>query len=413
MSLGSPSAVPTTTEPGLWRNRSFWVLALGTAISLAGDALYALVIPLWVVRATGSSAAYAAVSATASVITLLVSPLAGTFADRTDRRRLMIGADVTRALIVAALSVFMLRGSASMGQIIVAASLLSIAASFFSPAYAAALTGLVHPADLTQALSTFQLLRQVIMLSGPALAGLIVSRVGDSAALGLDAATFVISAVCVCLVRLNWAPRPPRAHKPFWRDFMDGITTLTGNRVLIRTVLLSSGVNLVGGFFAVLLPVVAIRDLRLTAAQYGLFNTVNPAGVVLGMALLSVFAKRVQHRGRFMLWSLLSMGVTNALMGVASDLSMFLVLLFLGGVTFGVGNVMFAGLYRELVRQEHQGRFFGMLGTLSQILFPIGITLAGVLGDIMSAFWVLGIGGILIVALSLWGFATPGLRDLR
>lgn len=325
----------------------------------------------------------------------------------------MIQADITRAVIVAALALLMVRGSASTWLIIIAASLLSIAASFFSPAYAAALSGLVHPADLTQALSTFQLIRQAIMLSGPALAGFVVSKIGDSAALGLDAATFVISAACIYVIRLNWAPRPPRDHKPFWRDFMDGVTTLTGNPVLIRTVLLSSGVNLVGGFFAVLLPVIAVRNLHLTAAQYGLFNTVNPAGAVLGMAILSVFAKRIGHRGCFMLWSLLSMGAVNALMGLASDLRMFLVLLFLGGLTFGLGNVMFAGLYRELVRQEHQGRFFGMLGTLSQILFPVGITVAGVLGDIMSPFWVLGIGGVLIVALSLWGFATPGLRDLR
>lgn len=412
MSMTSPN-VQELLEPGIRRNESFWILVIGTAISLAGDALYTLVIPLWILRTTGSSGAYAAVSGVSSAVTLLVSPFAGTFADRTDRRRVMVGADLARALIVLSLAALITRGLTQIWPVVAVVTLLSTASSFFSPAYAAALSGLVHPNDLTQALSAFQLLRQVTMLSGPAVAGLIVSRAGNSAALALDAATFLVSAGCVYAIRLRWAPRPPKERKAFWHDFSEGVSTLTGSSVLIRTVLLSAGVNLVGGFFVILLPVVAIRELHLTTTQFGLFNTINPAGVVLGMVALSLFGKRVGQRGRFMLWCMLLMGIANTLMGTTKVVGVFLGLLFVGGLTFGLGNVMFAGLYRELVPKEQQGRFFGMLSTLNQALVPVGIAIAGVLGDLMSPFIVLGIGGIVVVTLSMWGFTTPGLRDLK
>ena len=413
MSLQIEAPASSVPEPGLWRNLSFITLALGTAVSLAGDALYTLVIPLWIIQATGSSSACAAVYGTASLVTLLVSPVAGTFADRNDRRRVMIVADTVRTLVLILLAVFMWRGSPALWHLTLAAASLSVAAAFFSPAYAAALSGLVHPKDLTQALAIFQLLRQVIMLTGSAMAGVLVSVAGNGTALCLDAGSFVVSALCICVIRLHWAHRPTRERKPFWRDLTDGVTTLVGNRVLVRTVVLGAGVNLVGGFFVVLLPVAAIRELHLAAVQYGLLNTANPAGIVAGMTILSLLAKRIEHRGRFMLWCLLAMGMVNALMGLLTNLWAFAALLFLGGLTFGLGNVMFASLYRELVPQEQQGRFFGMLGTLSQILVPVGITVGGVLGDHMSPFGVFGLGGTLIVCLALWGFMTPGLRNLR
>lgn len=407
--------IPTTTlsAPGLLRNRPFQLLFAGMAISVAGDALYAIALPVWVMQSTGSAGAMALVSGSATAVRLLSAPFAGTVADRSDRRRLMIAADLAQGVVLLLLALAFGTGLGRFGLLVAGAVLLSLAGAFFSPAYAAAQTGLVHPTDLTRALSLFQMMRQAIAFGGPALAGMAVGWLGHAGALALDGLTFLLSAACLLAVRLHWAPAPPRERRPFWQDFHSGIEIVVGDQIIRRTVLLGSGVNLAGAAFAVLLPAIGLREMGLDPATYGLFQIVSPAGVMLGMAVLTAVASRISHRGRFMLLGLIFMGGTNVAMGWAGGPVTFLVLLFLGGFAFGLTNLMFADIWRRLVPQEQQGRFFGMQGALNQSLMPLGLAVAGVLADRFSPYSVAAGAGALVVALALWGLSGPGLRDLR
>lgn len=397
---------------GLMRNRSFFLVFAGMTVSLLGDALYALALPFWVLDATGSGGAVALFQALGSLVSLLVSPLAGTFADRADRRAIMIAADLVRAGAVGAAAIFMLTGQAGFGHVLATGALLAGAGVFFTPAYAAAQSGLVHPDDLTRSLSLFQMMHQIVAMAGPSLAGVLVTQVGTAPALGLDAATFAFSAVCIAAVRLRWAPRPPRERRPFWADFRAGLTTIANHPVLRRTVVLTCGVNAAGAMFGVLLPVIARQEWHLSLTQYGLWGSASPAGVFLGLTIVTAAAKRIRSRGRFMLQALLAMGLVNLAMGWGSGFWAFTVLLFLGGLTFGLSNVMFAALYRVLVPQEQQGRFFGLLGSINQALQPLGAALAAVLADQVSPFAGAAVAGGIVVALAVWGLSGPGLRDV-
>lgn len=397
---------------GLIRNRSFLLVFVGMAVSLLGDALYALALPVWVLDATGSAGAVALLNGLGSVASLLLSPLSGTVADRSDRRRIMIAADLVRAGAVGAAAIFMLSGQAGFGHVLATGAVLSGASVFFTPAYAASQSGLVHPNDLTRSLSLFQMMRQVIALAGPSLAGLLVARTGAATALGLDAATFALSAVCIAAATLRWAPRPPRERRPFWTDFRAGLSVVADHPVLRRTFVLSCGVNAAGAMFGVLLPVIALREWQLSPMQYGVWGTASPAGIMLGLAMVTAAGKRIRARGRFMLRALLAMGLVNLAMGWGSGFWAFTVLLFLGGLTFGLSNVMFAALYRVLVPQEQQGRFFGLLGSVNQALQPVGAALAGVLATQVSPFAGAAVAGGIVVALAAWGLSGPGLRDV-
>lgn len=407
MALTTPAA-----GPGLLRNRSFLLLFTGMAVSLLGDALYAIVLPVWVMQATGSAGAMALLSTTATVTGLLIAPLAGAVADRLDRRGVMLAADLVRALLLALLALLFWAGAAHLIPLLVGVALLAAAGAFFSPAYAAAQTGLVHPGDLTRALSLFQVMRQAIAFVGPALAGAVVGLTGSAGALALDGLTFLLSAACLLGVRLRWAPAPPRERRPFWQDFAAGLGLIAGSRVILRTLTLAAGVNLAGAGFSLLLPVIALREMGLKPEGYGLFLVVSPAGVMLGMLLVTAVAGRITARGRFMLLALLGMGLSNMAMGWATQPLPFLLLLFLGGFTFGLSNPLFADIWRRLIPPEQQGRFFGMQSALVQGLMPLGFTLAGVLADRFAPYSVAAGAGGLVVLLALWALSGPGLRDI-
>jgi len=411
VSLGSGST--TQTEAGLWRNSGFALLLLGTATSLLGDSLYAIVLSWWILTATGLAKASALVSLVGSIVLITLSPIAGTIADRTDRRRVMIIADISRSLLVGILAVLMWRQQIGIVQLAVMAGFLAAAGAFFTPAYSAAMTGLVHPNDLTAALSIFQLLRQCVLMIGLSVAGVLVSFTGNALALLLDALSFLVSAGAIAMIRLHWAPRPPKKRKPFWGDFRAGLQTIFGNDRLVRILLLSVGVNLAGGTFAVLLPVIGIREMGLSRAQYGLLTSMNPAGLVIGTLILTFLSKYLAHRGVFMLHSLLVMGLINVAMAWAVTPVSFGALLFAAGLAFGLSNVMFATIFRSIIPQDQQGRFFGMYGPLNQVLMPVGLALGGVLGDAMSPFIVAGIVGAAVALLALWGLTARGLRDIK
>ncbi len=389
------------------------VVLAAMGVSHLGHALYQLVVPLWILQTTGSAGYVGALNAISIAVRLLVTPVAGTVADRADRRAVMASANLARALVLAALALAFWRGTNQIGILLGAGAALAVAGAFFAPAYAAAQASLVHPQDLTRALSLWQMLRDAITFAGPSVAGLVVAAIGHAGALAANGATYLVAAVCVLGVQLRWAPPPPKARRPFWRDFAGGLALFTGSPVILRTVILGAGVNLAGSAFAVLLPVIAARELGLSPVLYGLVHMINPAGVMLGMFMLTAVAHRIRHRGPFMLRSLLLMGLTNAAMGWATHPVPFLALLFLGGLFFGLQNVLLLDLWRRIVPPEKQGRFFGMHTTLNEVLMPVGYGVTGFLADWISPYAIAGGAGLLVVALAVWGITGPGLRDVR
>lgn len=411
--MESSVSVDPQHQPGLLRNRAFLLVLGGMAVSQLGTSLYQMVAPVWVIQTTGSAGSIAAMTGISTVIRLLAAPVAGTVADRSDRRLVMASASLAQALIVSSLAAAFWSGFDPFRLLLIGSASLALAGAFFSPAYAAAQTGLVHPQDLTRALTIWQMVRQTIALVGPAAAGVVVTAFGPAWALAANGVTYLVSALCVLVIRLHWAPAPVRDRRPFWRDFADGLTVITGSPIVRRTVILGAGVNLAGSAFAVLLPVIALREMGLSPAVYGLFQVVNPSGIMAGMVALTAFAHRITRRGRFMLHALLLMGLSNVAMGWTTRSAFFLMLLFAGGVLFGLQNVLFADLWRRLVPQEQQGRFFGMQGSLNQALAPVGMAAAGFLADRFSPYHIAGGAGLLVVALAVWGLMGPGLRSIR
>lgn len=396
---------------GLLRNRSFLLVLTGMTLSLVGDAFFALAMPLVVLGGGGSPGLLAGLQSIRSVLNIGLAPLAGTVADRSDRRRLMLTADLVRGLVLVGLVVVLARGGGVL-YLAAAVTLMELSALFFGPAYAAAQGALVHPDDLPRAISLFQLGQQGVAVIGPALAGIVIAWLGPVGAVGLDALSFFLSAVALALARLGWERRRGGAKAPFWVDLREGISLLTGSPVIQRILLLSVGINFAGAAFGVLMPVIAIRTLGLQGRALGMLYAVNPAGMVVGLLILAVVGKRVTKRGRVSLWGLIGMGLFNLAIGWVGAPIPYGLLLFGSGLCFGVANSLLFSIYRILIPREQQGRYFGLSGSLGRMLMPVGAGLAGWAVGVVSPFTVAAWMGALVVALSLWALGRPGLRDV-
>ena len=173
-------------------------------MSFAGDMAFLVAIGWYVTTLTGSAGSLGLVLALQSAALLTTLLIGGVIADRYPRRRLMIGSDLARALLVGVLAALDATGRLSFTAILVLVALIGLADGFFQPAFGGIVPLVVEQPFLASANSMLNVARQTAAIGGPALAALVYGTAGSTTVFALDAASFVFSAA------LLWRARPRR-----------------------------------------------------------------------------------------------------------------------------------------------------------------------------------------------------------
>jgi MFS family permease len=192
----------------LGRHRDFRLLWSGETVSLTGSAISTVVeLPLVAVEQLGAGPfAVGGITAAVWLPWLLVGLPAGVWIDRVTRRPVMLGADVVSMLAFASVPVAAWLGVLSLVQMVVVALVSGAARVGFETAYEAYLPSLLDPADLSEGNATLQTSSASSLVVDPSIAGGLAAAVGAVLGLLVDAATFVISAVCLLLIRYREPP---------------------------------------------------------------------------------------------------------------------------------------------------------------------------------------------------------------
>lgn len=200
MDATSPRAVP-----------GFVALWLGTGVSALGTFVGSLALSFALVQTLDASPAWvAAIGVVQLLAGIVASPFAGVLADRHRRRTLMVGADVVRAVAVASLPIAHAAGVLQLWMAAVVAAITGMANHVFNAAYASHLPRLVGRERIVRANATIAATVSVAEVAGFAAAGWLVDLLDAPNALVVDAASFVVSAVCILAIR---APEPVRAAR--------------------------------------------------------------------------------------------------------------------------------------------------------------------------------------------------------
>lgn len=400
-----------TAEESLWRNRTFLTIWVGHTISVLGDGFHSVAVGLLLLQRTGSATALSAVLAVRVAAMILLGPFAGTFADRVDRRRLMIITDLLRAgLVLALLLLLLLPGSTlPLVPIVIGLTLLIHAAgAFFQPAFGASLVQVVSPGTLGRANSLLQLTDTVAGVAGPALGGMAVGLIGPVGALSVDSASFLLSAVALLLVRFA---SPARAgEQRFMADLKEGLAFLRRQPVILGVMLLGPLFSLFGAAHALLMPVIALRLWAVTPLEFGLLESAWPLGTGVAALLLTLGASRIKQNGPLLVGAFAAAGLVEIAAALAPRVSIAITLLVVGAFATGLGLVIMRLLLRSLVPPEMQGRAFGLYGSAANAAYPLGALVAGLLGDWLSPVAVAAACGLGFFLTALAGWANPSLR---
>jgi MFS family permease len=391
------------------RQRNFALLWFGGLISMAGDWVLRIGLPLYIYQLTGSTLATGIMFMAGMLPSLLLGSVAGVFVDRWDRKRTMVIAN--GLLAVSLLPLLLVRSVEWVWIAYIAAFVQSCIAQFFDPAESAMLPLLVGEEDLPTANALNALNNNLARLIGPAVGGVVLAVGGLTAVALVDAASFGIAAAMIALItadgraaRAEGAPAPATTGAPWlavWREWLEGLRIVVQTRTVAIIFLLLAITSLGEGVISVLFAPFVSKIIGGGGTEFGAIASAQAVGGLIGGALIGEVARRVRP-GRLIgvcgiLFGLIDLAIFNyPIFGVVLVL---MVLVGLPGVGFSTGVTT---LLQTGTANQYLGRVFGALGTTSSLLALIGAGLASVLGDRIGIVPVLNLqGGGYILAGSL------------
>lgn len=410
----SKEAVAKTMAVSIWRNRTFLAVFASYSLSLLGNTFHSIALNLWTLQTTGSAKLMSLVLITHLVVSMLLGPIAGTIADRVNRRKLMWATDLFRFVIVALIALFMNIPGIPFAFILILTALVAIAGSFRTPAFQASLVEVVGKSGVTQAVAAISVSDNMVRIGGFAAGGIAVAAFGGPFAVAIDATTFLISGILLLLAGkfpFQQQERLNEAMPSFRSDFTEGLRTVWQNRFIRGAVLL---LPIVMFFFLstfMLIQVMAVQVWNASPFIFGLLEACIPLGYVVGSLFIMKFDNQLKRRGVWMLGSIVLLGPCFILIAQSASAVWALPLIMLVGLLFSFSTTIISIILRITIEPELQGRVFGLLGTMTSIAPPLGLAIFSVLSDRYGPAIVITFSGIAMLAASL--LAAMTMKSIR
>jgi MFS family permease len=386
-------------------NRDFNLYWSGVVLSQIGTRGTVAATLYQVYDLTGSIAQTGLVGAAQALALLVLSPLGGVYADRADRRRLLQWAQGVALLVAAALTALTLTGAVQTWQVILSVVLTTAAATFDQPARQALIPAMVPRGQLPQAFALLNPSRELAVLVGPALAGVLIAVRGPGLMYAVDAATYAVLVVVLGILRIPKVTREGPTGS-VWQQILEGARFVSGRRIIWMLMSLDLVATLFGAY-RVVLPALSRDVLHVGPTGYGLLSSAPSAGALL--ATYTVF-RVVQHRRRLGSVLLVStIGYGAAVVALAQ--ARFLVLALLAGLLIGAFDAMATTIRHAAVQLETPDEIRGRVSSIYQMSSrggpALGDTLVGALAGALGPVTALSVGGALAAGYASAYLARP------
>jgi MFS family permease len=380
------TALTQRLRPHLPGGRPFHLLLAGLAVSACGDWLYNVALLALVYERTGSPTWVAMTTAARVLPVVALGPLGGVLADRYDRRRLIVGSDLIRALLMLGLGAVETSGLPILLAPVLAAAA-TAAGTVHPPCVAACTARFVPDAELQRANALRAGLGQAAIVAGPALGALVLVAASPVVAILLNALTFLASAAAVAAIAPGerFAPAARRragdagqavAPRPsVLAEIRAGARALRGAPTAIRLIAADVLCSAVYGILTVTLVLVS-RRVGAGDGGYGLLLGGFGVGGVIGASVTGRIGGPARWR-RTLTVAMVLVGVPLAGLGVVPTLAGALALAMLGGGGMIVGEVLCETALPRMLDDEVLARAYGVVFPISVGGIVVGSLVAG------------------------------------
>ncbi|HWI62653.1 MAG TPA: MFS transporter [Symbiobacteriaceae bacterium] len=392
-----------------WKRQTILFLS-SQIVSLFGSALVQYAIS-WHITLTTKSGLMATIAIVCGFVpTFLLSPFAGVWADRYNRKLLIILADafIATATLIMALLFFM--GHESLWLLFVVSAVRAVGAGIQQPAVGAILPDIVPAEHLTKVTATNGSVQSLVTLVAPMVAGALMSVARIEYIFFIDVVTAAVAIfILLTLLRIPvHAKALQQQTTSYLSDMRAGIDYIRGHDYLKAYFLFSAAFMLLAAPVAFLTPLQVTRTFGSEVWRLTAIEMTFSIGMMAGGLFLAWWGGFKNKIHTMMLGSLI-VGAFTFLLGVVPVFWIYLVFMGVIGVSIPLFNTPATVLLQEKVEPDYLGRIFGVMGMIATSMMPLGMIIFGPVADLIRIEWLLIGTGLLIF---VEGFFLIGTRVL-
>ena len=408
VNTATAGALSSDNMPG-WKKRVA-IFMTGQTVSMFGSFLVQYAI-MWHLTLTTKSGLVLALAAIFGFLPqAIVSIFAGVWADRVNRRAMIIVSDSVIALATLGLALLMLSGLSDLWLIFLVMAVRSVGAGVQMPAVSALLPQIVPTDKLMSINGINSSIQSALGLLAPVAAAAVYANMSIVPIFFIDVVTAVIGIGLLTLIKVPTLDCAASADKPsYFADLKDGISYIFTHD-LVRWVM---------GIFAIvflltvapsnLSPLMIARNFGTEVWKLTVLEVSFSVGMALGGALIAVFAKKV-NRISMIIGTSMFFGVLAVALGFTTNLILYYVLFFIIGVAVPSFYTSAMTLLQETVEPERQGRVFGFVGIVISVAMPLGMAVLGPLADVFRVESLLIVTGGAMVVVAAAAILLPSGR---
>ncbi|MDG6906090.1 MAG: MFS transporter [Nitrososphaerota archaeon] len=332
----------------------------------------------------------------------------GVWADRFQKRSIMILCNVGRMVTLASIPVTFHLGVLSLNQLYLVGLVNGIFQVFFDISYQAYLPTLIEKQDLVEGNSKLQLSASGSQLAGPSLAGFATQIIGAAYAIGVDAIGYLTSVIALLNIRKREAKLENKGTPNFFREMREGIDVVIHNRILTHIMGATATTNLGGSILASPYIVFVLNNLHFSKFAYGALGSFGALGFLMGVVLTPAITKKLG------LGLTLAVGIASSFLSVLNPLAQYgYSFMILAAVSLAIGlfipayNINQVSLRQAIVDVKLQGRMNATVRTVVWGTLPLGSFMGGILANTIGVINTLYLGGFVGGVAFLWIITGP------
>ena len=385
-----------------WKSQAILFL-MSQCITLFGSTLVQMAIVWYVTIQTSSGVWVAAFTVCSYLPQFLISFVAGVWADRHSRKKLIIGADFLIALVTFLMVLAIPHISEKnviLGSLLVLSVIRSFGAGIQTPAVNAVIPQLVPEDQIMRFNGINATMQSVVQFAAPAAAGVLLTMSTLGSTLLIDTATAIVGIGLLSAVRI---PKQAIQNKgtSVLKDMKIGIKYTLSDKLIGKVL------TVYGLFIFLCVPAGFLSQLfvsRVYGETYWYLTAVELAGfigMVAGGLLMSTWGG-FKSRVATMSAGLIAFGSLAIGMGLSKQFALYLTLMIIYGVAITMAQTATTTLIQEKAEMSMQGRVFGLLGAMYSGFLPVGMAIFGPMADKISLQWIMIGSGIALIVLSIF-----------
>jgi MFS family permease len=391
-------------------HRNFRLFVIGQFISLIGFWMQNVGQSWLVYRLTHSAWYLGAITFSQQIPILLISFAAGGIIDRANRRRVIILTQ-TLALIQASILAYLTyTGRIQISQLFVLSAFIGAVSAFDLPARQSFLVQMVGKDDLVNAIAMNSSMFNAARMVGPAIAGLVIARWGESVCFFLNAVSYVAVLISLFLMKIQYSADPVRKQS-LLNDLAEGFHYVRETkpiRVLLRTV----GLFGIAGFpYIVLLPIFADSIFHRGASGLGILSTAVGVGALIGAFFLAG-RKGIHGIGRVISFATFGFSISLFFFGISTLFWLSFVLLSFAGIFMMTSVASINTAIQSMIPDFLRGRVMSLFTTMLIGTAPVGSLIAGTIAKYFGARTTITTMSLCCLAAAFWFYRSlPGITS--